>query len=107
MSYIFRMAFYRNTEPGAVDPAITDEHLEAAFNDPAAFMERINPGFAVPVFRLFGWAPPFQGATVQTAVTASWSIERVLLRVVYTEEEGDIFVSSAREASMEELADYG
>lgn len=46
------MNFIRSNEPGAVDPAISDEHLEAALNDPARYEERLNPGLPVPIYRV-------------------------------------------------------
>jgi hypothetical protein len=105
--YTWVMRFVRSREPGAVDSAITDGHLEAALADPARHGERLDPGLPVEIHRVYGWAPPVAGATVQTLRTPSWTIKRTLLRVAFAIVDEDIYVIGAREASEEELADYG
>lgn len=101
------MKFIRSNEPGAVDLAISDEHLEAPLNDPTRHEERLTPGLPVLIYRVFGWAPPVSGAEIQTLRTPSWTIQRTLLRIAYTEVDGAIYIIGAREASEEELSDYG
>lgn len=101
------MRFTRSDEPGAVDPAITDAHLEAALADPTRHDERLDPGLPIAIHRVFGWAPPVSGAIVQALQTPSWTIQRTLLRIAFALVDDVVYVIGAREASEEELADYG